>query len=224
MLDLPRFGAINVHASLLPKYRGAAPIQWAVANGETTTGVTTMQMDSGLDTGDLLLQKSIPILPEDTAASLHDRLADLGAELLVETLRQMESSSLLRIKQDSSLASTAPLLKKEDGRLNWHWAAHQIHNHVRGFNPWPGTFTTLRGKMLKILKTKLLDGSSDPRCHSSEIAGAIIEVAHQPLAVATGDGNRLALLEVQPEGHRRMTDVDFVNGFRIRVGTTLGES
>src|SRR6266478_4394107 len=146
MLQLPPLGNINLHASLLPKYRGAAPIQWAIANGETVTGVTTMRIDAGLDTGDILLQKAIPIAPEDTAETLAPRMAAIGAELMVETLHGLKSGTIHPKPQDNSQATLAPLLKKEDGRIDFHQPAPEIVNRIRGFQPWPGAFTSFRGK------------------------------------------------------------------------------
>src|SRR5438874_3838768 len=145
MIDLPPLGNINLHASLLPKYRGAAPIQWAIASGETVTGVTTMRIDAGLDTGDMLLQSEIPIAPEDTAVTLSPRLAQLGAALMVETLQRLEAGKLSPIPQDDAHATLAPVLKKEDGRIDFLRSAHEIHNRLRGFQPWPGAFTNFRG-------------------------------------------------------------------------------
>jgi methionyl-tRNA formyltransferase len=224
LLEVPPHGAINVHASLLPKYRGAAPIQWAVANGETRTGITTMQMDAGLDTGDILLQREVNISAEDTAQTLHDHLSQVGAEVLIETLAEMESGTLHPKKQDSTLATMAPILKKEDGRIDWNWPAARIHNRVRGLNPWPGTFTTFRGESLRIWKTAL--GPLDPADHDKRIRivpGKLDLSERATLCVYTGDGLKLRLLEVQPEGHRRMSGIDFMNGFRISEGEKLGE-
>jgi methionyl-tRNA formyltransferase len=223
MLEMPRHGAINVHASLLPQYRGAAPIQWAVANGETRTGVTTIQMDAGLDTGNILLQREVAITPEDNSQTLHDQLSHLGAELVLESLASIVSGSIQPRKQDDSLATLAPILKREDGRLDWNWPAIQVHNRVRGLNPWPGTFTTFRAKRLKVWKTekpiereKLADWSPDMP------AGTLIQIPHSPPLVLTGGGTGLTLLEVQPEGHRRMTGIDFLNGLRVQFGEKLG--
>ncbi len=154
MLDLPPLGNINLHASLLPKYRGAAPIQWAIANGETVTGNTTMRIDAGLDTGDILLQQELPINPEDTAETLAPRLADMGADLLVETLRGLETGSIHPRRQDDSQASLAPILKKEDGLIDFNRTAEEILNRLRGFQPWPGAYTKFRGKNLQILKAQ----------------------------------------------------------------------
>src|SRR6266567_1064967 len=152
MLDLPPLGNINLHASLLPKYRGAAPIQWAIANGETVTGVTTMRIDAGLDTGDILQQQELAIAPNDTAGTLAPRLASIGAELVVETLRRLQSSSIHPRPQDNSQASLAPILKKEDGLLDFSRSAAEIFNRIRGFQPWPGAHTKFRGKTVQILK------------------------------------------------------------------------
>src|ERR671923_1616995 len=154
MIDLPPLGNINLHASLLPKYRGAAPIQWAVASGETVTGVTTMRIDAGLDTGDILLQKEIPIAPEDTAETLSPRMAAVGTDLLVETLHGLKSGTIRPKPQDHSKATLAPLLKKEDGRIDFRRPAAEIVNRIRGFQPWPGAYTTFRGKNLHVWAAK----------------------------------------------------------------------
>ncbi|MDD5544986.1 MAG: methionyl-tRNA formyltransferase, partial [Acidobacteriia bacterium] len=222
MLELPPYGAINVHASLLPKYRGAAPIQWAIANGEAATGVTTMQMDAGLDTGDILLQKTLPVLPEDTSSTLNKSLSNLGADLLVQTLDELKASTLHRRKQDSSQASVAPILKKEDGILDWRWPAAKIHNHVRGFNPWPGTYTHYQGRILKILKTDLAEESTIPAEGNSVQAGVLFVAGKHTAIAKAGDANWLVLREVQPEGRKKMSGSDFVNGFRIENGARLG--
>lgn len=219
MLEIPRYGAINVHASLLPKYRGAAPIQWAVANGETVTGVTTVQMDSGLDTGDILLQRKVVISPEDNAQTLHDRLSGVGADLLMESLEGIRAGSLHPREQDSLGATLAPILKKEDGRLDWSWAADRIHNYVRGLNPWPGTFTTFRGGYLRVWKTEILPEARDADLKTPP--GTLIHRPHSVLLVQTGGGAQLGLLEVQPAGHRHMSGIDFLNGFRITAGEGL---
>ena len=154
LLDLPRLGAYNVHASLLPKYRGAAPIHWAIANGETKTGITTMKLDAGMDTGDLLLQQEIPIEPEDTCASIHDRLAEIGAELMLKTLEDLEKGTAKPIPQDPALATYAPMLKKSDGLLDWSQSAVSLHNRIRAFNPWPGTYTQLQAQTLRVWKAQ----------------------------------------------------------------------
>ncbi len=219
MLRLPKQGAINGHASMLPKYRGAAPIQWAVANGETVTGVTTMQMDEGLDTGAILLQQEVPIGPEDTAQTMYDRLAGVTASLLQDTLKRLEEGTLSPQKQDDSQASFAPILKKEDGKIEWEWPAEKTHNRVRGLNPWPGTYASFRGKQLKIWKTELARGIQIQETRGEP--GALVHSEGRGLLVETGAGGLLKLLEVQPEGHRRMSALDFVNGFRIKSGERL---
>ncbi|MBZ5536190.1 MAG: methionyl-tRNA formyltransferase [Acidobacteriia bacterium] len=219
MLEMPRYGAINVHASLLPQYRGAAPIQWAVANGETLTGVTTIQMDAGLDTGDILLQREVAISPEENAQTLHDKLSGLGADLLMKSLEGIREGSLEPREQDHSRATLAPMLKKADGKLDWGWPADRIHNLVRGLNPWPGTFSTFRGGYLRIWKTERSPEARDVDLNSPP--GTLIPRPHSALQVRTGAGTLLGLLEVQPAGHRRMSGIDFLNGFRIAAGEHL---
>jgi methionyl-tRNA formyltransferase len=214
MIDLPPLGNINLHASLLPKYRGAAPIQWAIASGETITGVTTMRIDAGLDTGDILLQKEIPIAPEDTAETLAPRMAAIGAELMVETLHGLKSGAIQPKPQDDSKATLAPLLKKEDGRVNFHRPAPEIINRIRGFQPWPGAFTTFRGKNLHILAARP-DGR---HLKEGEVA-----VEGERLIVGCGSGTALELLKLQPEGKKRMAASDFVHGHRLASGETVGE-
>src|SRR5271169_1047249 len=156
MIDLPRFGNLNLHASLLPKYRGAAPIQWAIANGESVTGVTTMRIDSGLDTGDILMQREIPILGDDTAETLGLKLAGIGADLMVETLRGLKNGSVRPTPQDHAQATLAPILKKEDGRMDFARGAEELFNRLRGFQPWPGAFTTFKGKTLQVRRAQPL--------------------------------------------------------------------
>jgi methionyl-tRNA formyltransferase len=213
MIDLPRLGNINVHASLLPKYRGAAPIQWAIAEGETMTGVTTMRIDAGLDTGDILLQKEIPITPDDTAETLAPRLATIGGDLLVETLRGLRAGVIEPRPQDNSKATLAPILKKDDGRIDFHRTAGEIINRLRGFQPWPGAFTSFRGKNLSIWQAK-------PAAPALAEGGLLVESGH--LFVGCGDGTALELLEVQPEGKRRMPAHDFVHGYQPRAAEKLG--
>src|SRR4051794_9486068 len=192
VIDLAPHGIINVHASLLPKYRGAGPIQWAIVNGETRTGVTTMRIDAGLDTGDMLLKAETEIAPDENAVELGRRLSVLGADLLVETLARL--SEIVPEKQDPAQATHAPLLKKEDGRIDWSLPAAAIHNRVRGLQPWPGAYTTFRGQTLHIWKSRVAERAS-----------------LKPWAVAAGAG-ALELLEVQLEGRKRMTAADFANG------------
>src|SRR5438270_3981614 len=214
MLDLPPLGNINLHASLLPKYRGAAPIQWAIASGETVTGVTTMRIDAGLDTGDILLQKAIPIAPEDTAETLAPRMAAIGAELMVETLHGLKSGTIHPKPQDNSQATLAPLLKKEDGRIDFHRPAPEIVNRIRGFQPWPGAFTSFRGKNLHIWAARP-DGR---HLKEGELA---VEGEH--LIVGCGSRTALELLELQPEGKKRMPSRDFMHGYRVSSGENLGK-
>src|SRR5436189_5244471 len=214
MIELPPRGNINLHASLLPKYRGAAPIQWAIASGETVTGVTTMRIDAGLDTGDILLQKAIPIAPEDTAETLAPRMAAIGAELMVETLHGLKGGTIRPQPQDDSTATLAPLLKKEDGRIDFHRPAPEIVNRTRGFQPWPGAYTTFRGKNLHIW-TARQDGR---HLKEGELA-----VDGERLIMGCGSGSALELLELQPEGKKRMPSRDFMHGYRVSSGENLGK-
>jgi len=222
MIDLPRLGNLNLHASLLPKYRGAAPIQWAIANGESVTGVTTMRIDAGLDTGDILMQHEMPIGPEDTAETLGPKLASIGADLMVETLRGLESGQVRPTAQDHSQATLAPILKKEDGRMDFARSAEDLFNRLRGFQPWPGAFTTFKGKTLQVR-------SARPVQHTVKIRPAEIAVGGTRLFVGCGkneDNNAdtvLELVEIQPEGKRRMTALDFMIGYRPKSGDHLGQ-
>ncbi|HEY1337588.1 MAG TPA: methionyl-tRNA formyltransferase, partial [Bryobacteraceae bacterium] len=215
VIDLAPRGIINVHASLLPKYRGAGPIQWAILNGETRTGVTTMQIDAGLDTGGMLLKREAEIGPDETAVELGNRLAAMGADLLVETLAGLAAGKIVPEKQDPAQASYAPLLKKEDGLIDWRRSAREIHNQVRGLQPWPGAYTTFRGQTLQIWKSRLasVGGSGSP--------GKVL--ALRPPAVACGEG-ALELVEVQLAGRKRISGSDFANGLRLTDNDLLGES
>ena len=215
MLQLPLYGNINVHASLLPKYRGAAPIQWAIANGETVTGVTTMRIDEGLDTGDILLKEEMIIAPEDTAVTLSPRLAELGAELLAETLERLKQGTVKPVPQDDSLATLAPILKKKDGLVNFTRTATKIHNRLRGFQPWPGAYTHFRGKNLKILDAQVAQA---PR----QIGPAELQVNGDTLLAGCGSGTALQLLQIQPEGKKAMSGRDFISGYRPQQGERLG--
>ena len=212
MIDLPRSGNLNLHASLLPRYRGAAPIQWAIAHGESVTGVTTMRIDAGLDTGDILLQKEIPISPQDTAVTLAPRMAAIGADLMVETLRGLQSGMVHPRPQDHAKASLAPILKKEDGKIDFRSAAQEIVNRLRGFQPWPGAYTSFRGKNLHIWAAEPIERT---------VAAAEILV-ESGLFVGCGEGSALQLLEVQLEGKKRMAAADFVHGYQPRRGEMLG--
>ena len=213
MIDLPRLGNINLHASLLPKYRGAAPIQWAIARGETMTGVTTMRIDAGLDTGDILLQKETPINPTDTAETLAPTLAAIGADLMVDTLRRLDAGTIAPRPQDDAKATLAPILKKEDGRIDFRQAAQEIGNRLRGFQPWPGAFTTFRGKNLHVWETAVAR-------HTLRPGELLVEDGH--LLIGCGAGTALELLTVQPEGKKRVASSDFVHGYRPQNGEKLG--
>ncbi|HTT17388.1 MAG TPA: methionyl-tRNA formyltransferase [Candidatus Sulfotelmatobacter sp.] len=213
MLDLPPLGNINLHASLLPKYRGAAPIQWAIANGETLTGNTTMRVDAGLDTGDILLQKEMPIAPDDTSETLAPRLADMGADLLVETLRGLQSGTILARKQDNSQATLAPILKKGDGEIDFSRTAQEILNRLRGFQPWPGAYTRFRGKNLQILKAQPV---------SDQVAPAQIKIEADHLIAGCAHNTSLEILELQLEGKKRTTARNFINGYQLKQSEKLG--
>ncbi len=213
MLDLPPLGNINLHASLLPKYRGAAPIQWAIALAETITGVTTMKIDAGLDTGDILLQKDVPITLNDTAETLAPRLAEVGADLMVETLRALQSGTLHARPQDNASATLAPILRKEDGIIDFSRTAAEIVNRMRGFQPWPGASTKFRGKMLQVQKAAALDRTLPP----SEL-----QVQGEHLLVGCGHGTAIDLVELQLEGKNRTSAADFIRGYRPQPGERLG--
>jgi methionyl-tRNA formyltransferase len=214
MLDLPKHGNINLHASLLPKYRGAAPIQWAIAKGEQVTGVTTMHIDEGLDTGDILLQKDLAILDEDTAETLSPRLAAIGAELMIETLRGLFEGTMSAVRQKDDEATLAPILKKEDGRIDFGRSAKEIYNRLRGFQPWPGAFTIFRGKMLNVTAAR----PSEERVPQAELL-----VKDNRVLVGCGNSTGLELLEVQPEGKKRISARDFVHGYRPARLEKLGQ-
>lgn len=217
MLALAPLGNINLHASLLPRYRGAAPIQWTIASGETATGVTTMRIDEGLDTGDILLQKEIAIAPEDTAVTLAPRLAALGAELMVETLRGLEAGSIQPRLQDHSRATLAPLLKKEDGRIAFTRTAQETANRLRGFQPWPGAYTTFRGKQLSVTAAAPIASVA------SSLEPGTLAVEGERLLAGCGNTTTIEFLELQPEGRKRMAARDFIHGYRPRSGERLGE-
>jgi methionyl-tRNA formyltransferase len=215
MLDLPHYGNLNLHGSLLPKYRGAAPIQWAVANGEKVTGVTTMRLDEGMDTGDMLLRRELPIGSADTAEELFPRLAELGAPLMVETLAGLEGGTITPNKQDNSLATYAPLLTREDGRVDPARTAQSIYDRWRGFQPWPGAWTTVRGKKLTL--HRLVFAATVP-------AGdpGIFHVEGDRLFFTAGDGAALEVIELQTEGKRRMPAADLLRGHGVVDGDRLG--
>ena len=212
MIEFPPLGNLNLHASLLPKYRGAAPIQWAIAGGESVSGVTTMRIDAGLDTGDILLQKEIAIAHQDTAATLAPRMAAIGADLMVETLRGLQAGTVRPRPQDHAKATLAPILKKEDGQIDFQLTAQAIVNRLRGFQPWPGAYTSFRGKNLHIW-------AAQPVERMLAAAEIVVESGH--LIVGCGVG-ALDLFEVQLEGKKRMPAADFVHGHPPRTGEKLG--
>jgi methionyl-tRNA formyltransferase len=214
LLEIPKHGCINVHASLLPRYRGAAPINYCIINGETETGVTTMLMDVGLDTGDMLLKKVTSIDPEEDSQSLHDRLSVLGADSLDETLELLRAGSLMPEKQDDSLTCYAPMLKKEDGRIDWNSEPSTIKNLVRGMNPWPGAFTYFDDKFLKIYRVRTGSGTGIP--------GTVLDAGKNGIEVACASGS-VILEEVQLEGKKRLPVRDFLAGCRIESGMILGK-
>lgn len=220
-LSAPRRGCINVHFSLLPKYRGAAPVNWAIVRGETETGVTTMQIDVGLDTGALYLQRATPIGDTETAPQALARLAVLGAELLGETLARLDE--LEPQPQSEDAATHAPILRREDGLIDWSASAHEIERRVRGFQPWPNAHTQFRGQRLIIQQASLPDVSLDSFPERAGAgAGEIRQARGDELEVECGAGTRLRLWEVQLEGKRRMSARDFINGMRVRAGERLG--
>lgn len=216
ILAIPPKGCINIHASLLPKYRGAGPIQWAIINGERETGITTMLMDEGMDTGAILLQESVPIEPEDTAGSLSVRLAKVGGALLIETLRRLKAGTLSPRPQDHSLATLAPLLKKEDGLIDWKMEAAAIANRVRGMSPWPGAYTYTKADRWIIWRASAVD-----RPAGAAAPGTIVEVKKDELVVATG-GRLLCITEFQPANSRRMSVAQYLAGHALTSGLVLG--
>jgi methionyl-tRNA formyltransferase len=216
MLDLPRYGNINLHASLLPKYRGAAPIQWAVANGEPVTGATTMRIDEGLDTGDMLLQRELIIAPDQTAEDIFPLLAAMGAPLMVETLEGLETGTIAVKKQDSAYATFAPILKREDGHIDFERTAMEIYNRWRGFQPWPGAYTSFRGKKLTLHRMMPME------LRGEQGNSAEVRVERGRLFVDCGGNSRLEIFEVQPEGKKRMSAADFLRGHQLKSGDRLG--
>ena len=215
MLDLPPLGNINLHGSLLPKYRGAAPVQWAIANGDAVTGVTTMRIDAGLDTGDMLLARAMPIAPDATAMEIFALLAELGAELMVETLRGLAQGTLAARPQDNAATTLAPMLTRQDGRIDFSRTARQIYDRWRGFQPWPGAHTTLRGKKLIVHRMQVVEGGVAKGGVGS------LRVEGDAMTVVCAGGSLLALDEVQMEGKRRMTAAEFLRGHQVKSGERL---
>ena len=214
MLELPRYGNINVHASLLPKYRGAAPVQWAIAQGETVSGVTTMLLNEGLDTGDILLQKEMAIRPEDTAVTYAPRLAELGADMIVETLRGLEDKTISPVPQNHAQATLAPILKKEDGLVDFNRTAVEINSRLRGFQPWPGAYTQFRGKSLKLIAARTEDALAN-------LESGEMRIGDEKLFVGCGARTVLELLQLQPEGKKIMAAREFINGYHPAPGERL---
>jgi len=219
MLDLPRFGNLNLHGSLLPKYRGAAPVQWAIANDEPVTGVTTMRLDEGLDTGDILMQREMAIAPDQTATHLYPLLAEMGAALMVETLDGLASGTITPQKQDHALASHAPILTRDDGRMDFTQPAMIVYNRWRGFQPWPGAWTLLGGKKLTAHRLMPLEPSA---LSGVPTAPGEIHVNDGRLFVRCGAGTLLELVDVQLEGKKHMAAADFLRGHSLHTGDRLG--
>lgn len=215
ILEMPKYGCINIHASLLPKYRGAAPIQWAILNGDAITGVTIMQMNEGLDTGDILTTKEVEISAEETGESLFDKLAIAGAELLIETLPEIEKGTLTPIKQEEEKASHVRMLTKEMGKIDWEKEAIVLERLVRGMNSWPSAYCRLRNKNMKVWRAAVLEEDTDAR------PGEIVNVSKDALYIQTGKG-QLVLQEVQLESKKRMPVKDFLIGYQLEAGEILG--
>ena len=214
LLEIPGSGCINVHASLLPRYRGAAPLNWCIINGETETGVTTMLMDVGLDTGDMLLKRVTPIDPDEDTSSLHDRLSGIGAELLAETIDLAAAGRLAPEKQDDALTCYAPMLKKEDGLIDWGKDAPGIKNLVRGMTPWPGAYSSLDDKLLKLFRVQCASGSGTP--------GEVLAAGRDGIEVACGEGS-IIINELQLEGKKRLAAAEFLAGCKLEPGAFLGK-
>lgn len=216
MLDLPPYGNLNLHASLLPKYRGAAPIQWAVANGEPVTGATTMRIDEGLDTGDMLLQRELPIAPDQTADDIFPLLAEMGAPLMVETLEGLKVGIITPRKQNDALATLAPILKREDGQVDFTRLAMETYNRWRGFQPWPGAYTYFRGKKLALHHMIPMEP-----CGESTSPGEV-RIERDRVFIDCGMNTHLQILEMQLEGKKRMSAADFLHGYQLKTGDRLG--
>jgi methionyl-tRNA formyltransferase len=214
ILDIPKVATLNIHASLLPKYRGSAPIQWAIIKGEVKTGVTIMRMDEGMDTGDILLSSEIEITPDDTSGTLHDRLANLGAGLLIQTLNAFETGDVHPVPQDHSQATYAPLLKKNDGIIDWKSPAQSIEAFIRGMTPWPGAFTFHGEKRLKIFKANTIFADT------TGVPGTVMKGFPDELRIATGKGI-LSILEIQGESGKRLLIKDFLRGYALPPGAHL---
>ena len=216
ILTIPKYGCINIHASLLPKYRGAAPIQWCIVDGEKETGVTIMQMDAGIDTGDILFTKKVAITEEETGGSLFDKLSQAGAELIVEALPKIEAGEVSPVKQDETQSNYARMLKKEDGQINWNRPAEEIGRQVRGMDPWPSAYTYYKGKQFKIWKAEAVAGGTE-----GLQPGTIAQIEKQGIWIACGSG-MLQVTEAQLEGKKRMSAADLMNGRSLEMNERLG--
>ncbi len=216
ILEMPKYGCVNVHASLLPKYRGAAPIQWAVINGEKVSGVTTMRMDEGIDTGDMIMKEEVVLAPKETGGSLFDRLSRTGAELCVRTLEEIEKGTAVYTKQDHTQATVTKMIKKQLGLIDWNKPAKELECLIRGLNPWPSAYTLVHGKTLKIWDADVSEGQT------KEAPGTVVEVSKNSIGVQTKEGI-LVLREVQLEGKKRMACDAFLRGYPVETGTVLGE-
>ena len=216
ILTMPKYGCINIHASLLPKYRGAAPIQWCIVDGEKETGVTIMQMDAGIDTGDILFTKKVEITEEETGGSLFDKLSQAGAELIVEALPKIEAGEVNPVKQEEALSNYARMLKKEDGQINWKRPAEEIGRQVRGMDPWPSAYTYYKGKQFKIWKAQAVEGGTE-----GLQPGTIAQIEKQGIWIACGSG-MLQVTEAQLEGKKRMSAADLMNGRSLEMNERLG--
>jgi methionyl-tRNA formyltransferase len=210
LLTIPRLGWLNLHASLLPRYRGAAPVHWAIANGETITGLTTMQIDAGMDTGPTLLRREVEIGPDETAPALAARMSALGAELIAESLVRFDRAEISPTPQEKANASYAPILKKEDGRIDWNFSAHKVYNRMRGFTPWPGSYSTFRGQTCQLWGYPRTMDASD-----AHVAPGEIVVSSKEIFVACGEGTRLRLDSIQVEGRKKTSAREFANGARL---------
>jgi len=219
-LEIPPYGCINVHASLLPQYRGAAPIQYSVINGETETGITIMYMDAGIDTGDIILQESLAISQDETGGSLFDKLAVLGSELIVKALGQIADNTAVRTPQDNEKATYVKVIDKEMGRLDFSWSAVRLERLIRGLNPWPSAFTLLDGKTLKLWQAQVENNSMTANRESVQ-PGTVVEIRKDALVIQTGEG-LLVIKELQLEGKKRMAADAFLRGYTVTVGTKLG--
>lgn len=215
ILNIPKYGCVNGHASLLPRHRGASPIQWSIVSGDTKTGITTMYMAKGIDTGDMLLRCETNIGENETAGELHDRLSEMGAALMVETLEKLSKGELVPEKQDDSLSTYAPIINKEMGFLTFEKTAKEINDLIRGFNPWPAAYFMLEGKRIKVFASKV-GGKTDKPC-------ATVISSDGELIIACAEGTSLILTEIQPEGSKRMSAKDYLTGHPIKVGTVVGK-